>query len=128
MGIFSNLLMGSVAAATAACIKNDLEHSLSRPRKIYKSLERQGKIIRMINSLERELEKIEDDCYSPDVELHLKLVAFNTVFTVMGRTMSREQVFAERELRRHGNIGPIYAMAKQDQRLADLFEEYILNG
>lgn len=120
MGILATTLFG----ATIACAINDVQQAVSPIRKTYKSLERQGQLIKMRNSLKAELENIEDKCYSEAREFELKWLALKTYLRLTHNTMRREELYAARQLKRNGNIGPAIAIAKRNAELQDILEDY----
>lgn len=123
MGLFNGLL-GSLAAASVACKINDMACATSRIQKTYKSLERQGQLIKMRKSLRASLEAIEAKDFNRDVEFLMKLDILNTYLRLTGRTVQKEELHAAREAVRHGNLGPMAALARNDAELEEIIEEY----
>lgn len=124
MGILSNILLGSIGAARVSCALNDISCATSRLQKSYKSLERQGQLIKMRKSLKASLEAVEAKDLSHDAEFLMKLDILNTYLRLTGRTVQKEEMHAAREAFRHGNLGPMEALARNDAELQDIIEEY----
>jgi len=120
MGILTTTLFG----ATIACAINDVQQAVSPIRKTYKSLEREGRLIKMRNSLIRELERIEDMDVSECREFELKYIALKTYLRLTRRTLRKEELYAARQLKRKGNIAPAMELAKRNAEIKDILEDY----
>ena len=119
MGIMTGLF-GEVIA----CAINGTCGSIRPKFKVYKSLVREGKLIRMRDRLKAELESIEDMCLPERKEFDLKWIALAAYLKLTHRTMRREELYAAREAKRHGNFGPAIEVAKRNAELKDILEEY----
>jgi len=116
--------MTTLFGASVACAINDMQQSISPVRKAYKSLERQGRLIKMRNSLIHELERIEDMDVSEARELDLKFIALRAYLCLTSRTLRKEEIYAARCAKRRGDLAPAFALAKRYAEIQDILEEY----
>jgi len=120
MGLFMTSMFGAMIANKI----NDIACATSPVRKAYKSLERDGKMVRARNQLASDLEKIDDRDLPDEIDLSLKIEALSRYYSRVGKAVRREEIYAAREAYRHGNLGPSINLAKRYAEIKDLLEEY----